>query len=455
MQLKNRAAIWFVLATLIISVLVIGLSILAVLAVSKTYTRPLYTVIERLEHIAKGELEQLPDMSTRETGVDELAILTRVVNKMARDLSKVTVSKNYLDSILGAMLETLIVTTADKVIVKVNPATTALLGYTEEELIGQPMNMIFAEEAPGAGVEWRSAAKEGLIRNCETTYVTKEGKHIPVNFSASFEVDEQGDLRYVVCTAHDITERKRMEGVLLGYIEAIKKSNKELDDFSYIISHDLKEPLRSIDAFSRFLEQEAGGSLTGEAQGYLQRIRSNAGRMKALIEDLLELSRLSKRPNQLQQVSVAKVFDEVKGRFDYLLQERKVQLIVPEDLPVITCEPVRLGEVFANLISNAIKYNDKPQPRIEIGSRLNDGYYEFSVRDNGPGIESQYFEKIFEIFQRLGRKEEQEGTGVGLTIVKKIVELHHGRVWVESTVGQGATFYFTIPADEQVLFGDL
>lgn len=251
----------------------------------------------------------------------------------------------------------------------------------------------------------------------------------------------------------EVAARKQAELQLSEYAQRLEASNKELDDFTYIVSHDLKEPLRSIDAFSRFLEEEVRSTLSEESRNYLERIRANAGRMKALIEDLLELSRLAKRPNQLQQVSIAKVIDGVKGRFDYSFQERHVQLIVQEDLPVLTCDPVRLGEVFANLISNAIKYNDKPQPRIEIGGRAINGYYEFFVKDNGPGIEPQYFEKIFEIFKRLSKKEDQEGTGVGLTIVKKIVELHHGRVWVESTLGHGTTFYFTVLTDEQVLLG--
>jgi signal transduction histidine kinase len=176
--------------------------------------------------------------------------------------------------------------------------------------------------------------------------------------------------------------------------------------------------------------------------------------MQQLIEDLLQVSRLSRRPNELQVVNLNDVLREVQERFEYVMAEKQAQLCIPEPLPTFACDRVRIGEVFANLISNAIKYADKPQPRIELRCHLReDGYYQFSVADNGPGIEPQYFEKIFEIFQRLGKKEEQEGTGVGLTIVKKIVELHNGRVWVESAVGQGTTFYFTVIKDEQVLLG--
>ncbi len=247
----------------------------------------------------------------------------------------------------------------------------------------------------------------------------------------------------------EMAERKKAQEAVESYARAIEQSNKELDDFTYIVSHDLKEPLRSIDAFSRFLEEGIQDKLDEEARGYLQRVRANAKRMQTLIEDLLAVSRLSKRANQLQTVDLNQLLDEVKARFEHVMQEKHVQLVVGRALPTITCDRVRLAEVFANLISNAIKYNNKPACIIEIGWNLADGWYEFTVKDNGPGIEPQYFEKIFEIFQRLGKREEQEGTGVGLTIVKKVVELHHGRIWVDSTLGAGATFHFTIPEDPQ------
>jgi light-regulated signal transduction histidine kinase (bacteriophytochrome) len=240
---------------------------------------------------------------------------------------------------------------------------------------------------------------------------------------------------------------------LTAYTQALEKSNKELDDFTYIVSHDLKEPLRSIDAFSKFAVEGSGNQLDAEGRMYLERVRANAKRMQELIEDLLEVSRLSRRPNELQQVDSTQLIEDITLRFEHLMQEKHVQLVVDPALPTLTADPVRLGEVFANLISNAIKYNDKPVPTIEIGGKAVDGWYEFCVRDNGPGIAPEYHEKIFEIFQRLGKKEEHEGTGVGLTIVKKIVELHKGRVWVDSALGQGTTFYFTIPTDETVLRG--
>ena len=252
--------------------------------------------------------------------------------------------------------------------------------------------------------------------------------------------------------SHDLLETRIQERTseLSSANAALEKSNRELDDFTYIVSHDLKEPLRSIDAFSRFAFEECGPQLGEEGKGYLKRVRANAGQMQKLIEDLLEISRLSRKPNELERVDLNKMLEDVRLRFEYILSENRVKLTVANEMPTLTCDRVRLAEVFANLISNAIKYNDKPECHIEIRNRLTGAYYEFSVKDNGPGIEPKYFEKIFKIFQRLGKKEEQEGTGVGLTIVKKIVELHKGKVWVESEMGKGTAFLFTIPKDESM-----
>ncbi len=260
---------------------------------------------------------------------------------------------------------------------------------------------------------------------------------------------QDGSLRQ----ARDELERRVTERTneLSKYTQKLERSNKELDEFTYIISHDLKEPLRSIDAFSKFVVDDYQGKLDPEGLGYLERIRANAKRMQQLIEDLLQVSRLSQRPNELQVANLNEMIEELKGRFEYVMVEKQVQLVIPEPLPTLTCDRVRIAEVFANLMSNAIKYSDKPKPRVELRCRLReDGCYQFSVADNGPGIEPQYFEKIFEIFQRLGKKEAHEGTGVGLTIVKKIVELHKGEIWVESKLGEGTTFHFTIPKDQAV-----
>jgi len=226
---------------------------------------------------------------------------------------------------------------------------------------------------------------------------------------------------------------------------SLQSINKELDDFTYIVSHDLKEPLRSIDAFSKFIEQDCKDILPEEGREYIGRIRANAARMQQLIDDLLAVSRIERKKNPMEETGIHELINEVKGRLEYSIREKNVEVVVVTDLPRVICDRVRLVEVFHNLISNAVKYNDKPEPRIDIGCEGKGPFWEFYVKDNGPGIEEQYFEKVFQIFQRLGRRGDGEGSGAVLTIVKKIVEMHKGRIWVESKVGEGTTFYFTIP----------
>ena len=247
--------------------------------------------------------------------------------------------------------------------------------------------------------------------------------------------------RAIKNVAQDLIKSKR---VLEEQKKDLEKTNKELDDFTYIVSHDLKEPLRSIDAFSKFIYDDYKEKLEEEGRIHLERIRANAGRMQALIENLLEVSRIERKKNPFEEVQIEELINEAKLRLEYSIKQKNAEIIIQDKLPKVFCDRVRLTEVFVNLISNAVKFCNKPNPRIKIGLEQKGNFYEFYVKDNGQGIEEQYFGKIFEIFQRLGKREDNEGTGAGLTIVKKIVETHKGKVWVESKIGEGTIFYFTI-----------
>ena len=226
---------------------------------------------------------------------------------------------------------------------------------------------------------------------------------------------------------------------------ALALKNKELDDFTYIVSHDLKEPLRGVKAFTKLLMEEYSKKFDKEGKEYLQTISESSSRMTGLIEDLLNLSRIGRIKNIEPDVDFNELLLDVKKNLQYSLEEKKVELKIPEDLPRVTCDKIRISEVFSNLISNAVKYCKKDvKPVVEVSFSDKGNFYEFSVKDNGIGIEKQYHDKVFQIFQRLHAKGEYEGTGAGLTIVKKIVENHGGKIWVESEPGKGSTFYFTI-----------
>lgn len=225
--------------------------------------------------------------------------------------------------------------------------------------------------------------------------------------------------------------------------EELIRSNQELDDFTSVVSHDLKEPLLGIGGFSKLLKERYRDILDERGKHYLDVIFESTLKMKRLIDDLLELSRIT-RKRFWEKVDLNQILTELKEELVFRLQSRNAQLkILP--LPTIRCQRARIAQVFKNLLVNAIKYNDKKWPQIEVGlSEDSEGKFTFYVKDNGRGIPKKYHERIFRIFQRLER-DDTEGTGAGLAIARKIVESHGGNIWVESEVGAGATFYLTIP----------
>ena len=231
--------------------------------------------------------------------------------------------------------------------------------------------------------------------------------------------------------------------------EALGLKNKELDDFTYIVSHDLKEPLRGVKAFAKLLMEDYSKKVDEEGKEHLRTILDSSSRMTGLIEDLLNLSRIGRIKNIEPDVDLNDILSDVKKNLAYSLEEKNADLKIGAGFPTLTCDRVRIREVFSNLISNAIKYSKKgTKPIVELGYSDKPGFYEFYVKDNGIGIEKEYYDKVFQIFQRLHAKGEYEGTGAGLTIVKKIIENHGGKIWVASEVGIGSTFYFTLPKSQ-------
>jgi signal transduction histidine kinase len=245
----------------------------------------------------------------------------------------------------------------------------------------------------------------------------------------------------------ELAERQRAEKELEERNEELHRSNQDLDDFAYIASHDLKEPLRGIHNFAVFLLEDYGDRFEEEGRSKLETLTRLSRRMEILIDSLLHFSRLGRVDLAIDDVDLNEVVVEVLDSLGIHLQENHVAVRMPHPLPVVRCDRVRVRELFYNLILNAIKYNDKAEKWIEIGSTAGALY----VRDNGIGIQEKHFDAIFRIFKRLhGRDKFGGGTGAGLTIVKKIVERHNGRIWVESTYGEGTTIYFTLGKEHLV-----
>jgi len=244
--------------------------------------------------------------------------------------------------------------------------------------------------------------------------------------------------------AQELAERRRAEGELAERNLLLDQSNRELDDFAYIASHDLKEPLRGIHNFSVFLLEDYGDKLDAEGRSKLETLPRLTRRMEALIDSLLQFSRVGRVDLAIDRVDLNEIVAAVLESLSIGLAEERVEVRILRPLPVVRCDRARVGEIFRNLVANAVKYNDKAEKWVEIGTLERDPPV-FYVADNGIGIPVKYFASIFRIFKRLhGREQYGGGTGAGLTIVKKIVERHNGRVWVESILGQGTTFYFTL-----------
>jgi signal transduction histidine kinase len=242
----------------------------------------------------------------------------------------------------------------------------------------------------------------------------------------------------------DITERKLAEARLHRLLVELERSNKELELFAYVASHDLQEPLRMVSSYTQLLERRYSDRLDGDAREFIAYAVDGASRMQRLINDLLEFSRVSTRGKPLAQTNVGEVIENVRANLSLAIEDAGAH-ITSDPLPVVPADAGQLGQLFQNLIGNGIKFRNGDRPEVHVGVTEREDHWQFSVRDNGIGIEAQYFDRIFVIFQRLHTKGEYPGTGIGLALCKRIVERHGGRIWLESKPNEGSTFYFTIP----------
>jgi light-regulated signal transduction histidine kinase (bacteriophytochrome) len=266
-----------------------------------------------------------------------------------------------------------------------------------------------------------------------------------LNFNIRPVFDKQNTIVKLTGTLQDITERTQNENQIKEYASSLEKINKELDQFAYIVSHDLKAPLRAINNLSVWIEEDLEGKLEGGTKKNFEMLRGRILRLESLINGILQYSRAGRTKNEYQFIDMNVFIPEIVNE---IAPPSTFKVNIQEHLPSIWGEKLLLEQIFANLISNAIKYNSSENPEISIKAAESSSQYEFSVTDNGPGIEPEFHDKIFVIFQTLQARDVIESTGVGLAIVKKIIEEQGGHVWVESEKGKGATFKFTIPKIE-------
>lgn len=331
-----------------------------------------------------------------------------------------------------------------------------------EETTGQPrdeilpfgwLEYVHSEDRERARDTWATASVEGKNFEMEYRVLARDGRYRWAFFRAVAIKRPDGSVREFVGSLNDVTERREAEATLLSYTQALERSNKELDDFAYIASHDLKEPLRGLFNHATFLLEDYKDKLDEKGVHKLHRLSFLSQRMERLVNDLLYFSRLGRQELAIQPTDMNEVVHDIANTLDVFIEERHAHIVIPKPLPVITCDKTRVTEALRNLITNAIKYNDKPEKTVEIGFLehypMPDGHEAsdvFYVRDDGNGFAPEFYEEIFRIFKRLQgvKGTPEEGTGAGLTFVKKIIERHGGKIWPESQVGKGTSFYFTL-----------
>jgi len=357
----------------------------------------------------------------------------------ARLYKEIKETKDYLKSIVDSSVDAIISTDQKGFLTFFSKGAECILGYKREEAIGRPASDFFLNGAKEVQRIYRMLKREGTIQNYETELITKEGNTISISLSASPLKNEKGEIMGILGISKDITERKKAE-------KELQQRKEELESLIYSISHDLKAPVASLEGYSSLLLEEYKDKLDAEGRHYLERMKKNINQMTMLIQDLLELSRIGKMMSPPKEVPASEIIQEVLDELRFQIEKRGIELVVAENLPSIYCDRKRMEIVFSNLIDNSIKYmGDTQDPKIEIGYEDKGDVHLFFVKDNGIGIEEKYHDKIFVLFQRLHDLRDVEGTGVGLTIVKKIIESHHGTITVSSQKGKGATFFFTLP----------
>jgi PAS domain S-box-containing protein len=354
-------------------------------------------------------------------------------------------ARSRLAAIVDSSDDAIVSETLEGVITSWNGGAERIFGYTAEEMVGQPISLLLA---PGREDEERQIlgrlARGERVPPLETVRVRKGGRPIDVSVTISPIRDAAGKVVAASKVARDISERKRAEDALARAKETAEAASRELEAFSYSVAHDLRAPLRGIDGFSQALLEDHTAMLDEEGREHLRRVRESAQRMAELIDDLLELSRVTRSELRRERVDLTALAQAAAARLRRAEPDRAVELTVSSGLSG-SGDPRLLAIVLENLLGNAWKFTGKrAKARIEFGQSDDNGHSVYYVRDDGVGFDMAYAEQLFGVFQRLHGQREFEGTGIGLATVQRIIRRHGGRVWAEGEVDRGATFYFTL-----------
>ncbi len=354
--------------------------------------------------------------------------------------------RERLAAVVESSDDAIIGKTMDGTITSWNHGAEKVFGYSSSEAVGKPMQLLVPPERADEEPDILARVERGeSVEHFETVRVRKDGKGIDVSVTISPIRDSSGAIIGVSKVARDISERKRAEQRLADKVEELARSNRELEQFAYAASHDLQEPLRMVASYTQLLAERYRGKLDENADKFLGYAREGALRMQVLIRDLLAFSRVVQAGVPRKNVDCDVALEEALQSLTAAIEESGV-VVTYATLPHVWADQTQIEQVFQNLIGNAIKFHDGAPPKCAVSVEKSGRNWLFSVSDNGIGIAPEYAKNIFVVFQRLHARTEYPGNGIGLAICKKIIEHYGGTIWVESQVGQGSTFKFTLPA---------
>ena len=427
--------------TLYLTAFLLFMAVLLATGAARRMTEPLESMIRNI----RGFRERREELDLPVDRDDEFGEFARAFQKAAADLIDSELKTNR---IADSVLDSLVMTDRRGTIKRVNPVALAMFGYgRESDMLGRTI-LDIVPQGPALVRKLRSEDESDddgapAIRTINETVGRRcDGSTFPME-AVITELELDGDT-YFIGLHRDITERMELAAEREFLISSLSRSNAELENFAHIASHDLKEPLRAISNHSSFLLEDYEDRLGADGVKRLHRLQALTARMEKLISDLLYFSRLGQNDLSIRETDFNEVIADIRDTLEDTLEDRNARIEVPQSLPVVVCDSVRVTELFRNLITNAIKYNDSEPKRVEIGVREGDPQV-FYVRDNGIGIDEKFREDAFRLFKRLhSQKLYGEGTGAGLTFVKKIVEQHGGKIWIEPAEGGGTVFCFTL-----------
>ena len=348
-----------------------------------------------------------------------------------------------LAQVFQSNIEGVIITDIRRQILHVNNKVAAIAGYCNEDLIGQPVTLLLPAQERDAFISHWQGIKQGEPWQGESLLQHCQGKLFPAWINISGVKDETGVVTHFIVEFSDISAYRAAQQALSQRTEELARSNKELEQFAYVASHDLQEPLRMVASFTQLLSRRYRGKLDADADEFIHYAVDGATRMQTLINDLLSFSRIGSSKKPFGPVKLATVLQRALANLHVAIEESGAK-IIHDELPDTQGDVTQLTQLFQNFIGNAVKFRGELPPEIRIKVSDADKYWRFEIQDNGIGIAPEFFDRIFVIFQRLHTKEDYPGTGIGLSICKKIVERHGGQIEVKSEPAQGAAFIFTL-----------